>query len=339
MHLAGWPGCHLTLFAPTQMTAKSEQLTLRIREKLETQYTRANQRSHGTLGIVRSAVGRFTRVQGLEASAAIAYYAIFSIFPLLLTLVSVAGFLIGGEEAINLVMEFLFDIIPATPEWLEGTLRQIVAQRSVNGIIGLVGLLLAASGVFTTLARNVNRAWPEAKKHSLVRGQLIAFGLIAILVSVMVLWMIWSTLITLFAARDYPIIEDVLPIKSFILNPLTKFFYWLVSFLFFLLIYRWLPNTKVFWREAFWGALTAAAGWTILTIGFTWFMSTPFASYDILYGSVGTSVALLTWVFISAMIMLLGAHISAAIARITRPAHSKEALSEGASKPAAPKTP
>jgi membrane protein len=303
-----------------------EQLVIRIKEKLQNLYTQADQRSHGVLGILRSTGGRFTRVQGLEASAAIAYYAIFSIFPLVLTLVSVSGFLIGGEEAIDLVLEFFFDVAPAAPEWLEDTLRQIIAQRNVNGIIGLVGLLLAASGVFITLARNINRAWPDAKKHSLVRGQLIAFGLIAILVSVMVLWMIWSTLITLLAARDLPFLEELFPFQSVILNPLTKFFYWLVSFLFFLLIYRWLPNTRVLWREAFWGALTAAICWTLLTLGFTWFMGTPFASYDVLYGSLGTSIALLTWVFISAIIILLGAHLSAAIARTKRLVKSSPAV-------------
>ncbi len=290
----------------------------KIQTKIDSAYQLANQKSKGILEIIRQAVLRFTRVQGLEAAAAIAYYTIFSIFPLLLVLISAAGFLMKGQEAVGLVLDFISEVLPVPPTWLEDILRQIVNQRDITGLVGLVGLFLAASGVFTTLARNINRAWPQARSQNLVRAQLIAFSMIAVLVTLMVLWVIWSVLINLLIAQDFPTLERFVPFHQYVLNPLAKIFAPTAAFSLFLLIYRYLPNTKVCWSEAFWGSLTASAAWMALNFGFGWYISSGMVNYDLLYGSLGTSIAMLTWVFLSSIIILFGAHLSAAIARATR---------------------
>jgi membrane protein len=289
-----------------------------IQSELENAYQKANRKSRGVLEIIRNAITRFMRVQGIEASAAIAYYMIFSIFPLLLLLIWVAGNILKGQEAIDIVLEFISQILPVSPEGLEGMLRQIVAQSNVSGVIGLIGLMIAASAVFTTLARNVNRAWPNAKSQNLVRAQIIAFGLIAIVVTMMILWVIWTWFVSLLVSLDFPTLEKYLPVQESIFNPLIKLAPLIASFIVFLLVYRWLPNTKVRWSEALWGAGIASIGFAGLTAGFSWYLRSGMVNYALLYGSLGTSIALLTWVFSSAAIILFGAHLSAAIARATR---------------------
>jgi membrane protein len=296
-----------------------------IQAELENVYQKANRKSRGVLEIIRNAVARFIRVQGIEAAAAIAYYTIFSIFPLLLLLISVAGSLLKGQEAVDLVLEFIGQILPVSPEGLEEMLRQIVAQNNVSGIVGLVGLMIAASAVFTTLARNINRAWPNAKSQNLVRAQLIAFGLIAIVATMMILWVVWTWFVSLLISLDFPSLEKILPLQSSIFNPLVKLSPLFASFLLFLIVYRWLPNTRVRWSEALWGAGIASIGFAVLTAGFSWYLRSGIVNYDLIYGSLGTSIALLTWVFSSVMIILFGAHLSAAIARATRLAHPGEA--------------
>lgn len=290
----------------------------KIEAGLQNAYEQANQRSGGILGVIRNAITRFMRVQGIEAAAAIAYYTIFSIFPLLLLLISVAGNVLKGQEAVDVVMEFVSQVLPVSPTGLEATLRQIVEQSRITGIIGLVGLLISASAVFTTLARNINRAWPNAKSQNLVRAQLIAFGLIATLVTMMILWVIWSWFVSQLIAMDFPILEQIFPFQKPVLSPLFRLFPVLAAFLLFLLVYHWLPNTKVRWVEAMWGAIVASLAFGLLTAGFSWYLSSGMVNYDLIYGSLGTSVALLTWVFGSAVIILFGAHLSAAIARATR---------------------
>jgi membrane protein len=93
---------------------------------------------------------------------------------------------------------------------------------------------------------------------------------------------------------------------------------WLVAFLIFLNLYRWLPNTPVRWAEAFWGAVFATIAWEATTLAFSWYLNSGLARFELLYGSLGTSVAFLLWVYLSATITLFGAHISAAIAQTTR---------------------
>lgn len=287
----------------------------RLHDEFLAFYHRLNLKSHGTLEIWRHAFLRFSRVQGMEASAAVAYYAIFSIFPLLLTLISVTGFLLTRDQAVELVLDFVTQALPVSPPNLETTFRQLVAQRDITGLIGLVGLVLASSGVFTTLVRNINRAWPEARKQNLVRGQLLAFGLIAILPTLMIFWMIWSSFISLLNARDYSLLERYLPFHQWVLNPFGRLFPLIAAFGLFIIIYRWVPNTRVRWGEAFWGAFAASLAWWLLTLGFTWYLHSGIANYDLVYGSLGTSIALLTWVFASSVITLFGAHLSASIAR------------------------
>jgi len=180
---------------------------------------------------------------------------------------------------------------------------------------------LAASAVFTTLARNINRAWPNARSRDPLRAHLIAFALVATLVAGMIIWAIWSTLFSLLAAKDFPLLEKYIPFHQVVLNPLARLFPWIAAFLLFFIIYRWLPNTSVRWSEAFWGALLTCTACGILTAVFGWYLRSGIATYDLLYGSLGTSIALLTWVFMTSIIILFGAHLSASIARSTRLAH------------------
>lgn len=287
---------------------------------IEHLYVLANQKSNGRLGILRMAVARFLRVQGIEAAAAIAYFAIFSLFPLLLILISVAGFFLKDELAIPLVIDLVKQVTPISPNWLEELLRQVSQQRKVSGIVGLVGLLFSASGVFNTLVRNVNRAWPNANRPGVFRPQLIALGLIVILANAMILWIIWSWMISLMIGATLPLLQEIVPVDilNTILNPLGKIFPFLASFVLLLVIYRWVPNTRVRWSEAFWGALVATFTWTLLTLGFHWLLNSGVAQYDYLYGSLGTSIALLTWTFLSAITILFGSHLSAAISRSTK---------------------
>lgn len=289
----------------------------RAQELIDDLYHRANQKSRGTLGIFRLAIGRFLRVQGIEAAAAIAYFAIFSLFPLLLILISVAGFFLQGELAISLVIELVEEFTPTYPQWLDNILRQVAERRELSGIIGLVGLVLSASGVFTTLARNINRAWPNANRQGVFRPQLIALALVLILANVMILWIIWSWMISLLVGAALPYLQQFLPadILDKVINPIGKLFPFLASFFVLLIIYRWMPNTRVRWSEAIWGALISNFAWIFLTLIFQWFLRSGLARYDLVYGSLGTSVALLTWTFLSAVIILFGSHISSAIAR------------------------
>ena len=85
-----------------------------------------------------------------------------------------------------------------------------------------------------------------------------------------------------------------------------------------LILYWWLPRTKVLWREAAWGAMTGSIGISVVTSGFTWFLESGLSNYNLVYGSLGAIVALLFWIYLLSLIVFAGAHLSAAIAYVRR---------------------
>jgi membrane protein len=88
----------------------------------------------------------------------------------------------------------------------------------------------------------------------------------------------------------------------------------MLSFGLFLALYRWVPNTTVPWRAALWGAGVAAPLWEMAKRGFVWYLSSGLARYSLVYGSLGTVVALMFWLYLSASITFLGAHLTAKVA-------------------------
>ena len=83
-------------------------------------------------------------------------------------------------------------------------------------------------------------------------------------------------------------------------------------------LYHWVPNVRVRWSEAFWGALVAAPAGKVATNGFTWYLSSGLVRFELLYGSLGTVVVLMLWMFIGTIVVLFGAHLSAAVGRWDR---------------------
>jgi len=82
-------------------------------------------------------------------------------------------------------------------------------------------------------------------------------------------------------------------------------------------LYRWVPSALVRWPEATVGALVATGAMEVTTRGFSWYLRSGLARYELIYGSLGAVVALLLWIYLNSLILLFGAHLSAAVAFCT----------------------
>jgi YihY family inner membrane protein len=287
----------------------------KLAARAERIYGRANQNSGGILGIVRDAYERFSEVNGSESAASMAYYALFSMFPLLLFLVVALSFVLEGQEAYGLVVDTFSELFPGAEAVIVSNLESILAGRGTVGLIGLVGLLWSGTGVFTTLARNVNRAWPEAGTQSVVTQRVLALVMVGVLIALLILSMLSNTILDILRraalrlggdASVYDATAWVLVVR------LAPFF---TTFLLFLGLYRWVPRTQVQWADAFWGAIVAAPIWVIAGDLFSWYLSSGLAVYDLVYGSWGVVVAFLFWIYLGSWIIFFGAHLSAAVSR------------------------
>lgn len=308
---------------------RTTHMPKRIKDILTSIYEWANRRTGGSLGIFVLALQRFNELRGPEAAASISFFAIFSLFPLLLFLVSALGYVLVNVEVQQEVLELVQEWLPISRQFISDNLVEILERRGAGGLAGLAGLAWAGSGVFLTLSRNINRAWPGAALRNALQGRLAALamvGILTVLAALAVAATATTNLLRL-GAIFFPngmTINEVLAWRWASIG-----LAWLLSFAVFLSLYRWIPKTRVRWREAVWGALLATIAWRIATGIFTWFLSSGMAQYDLVYGSLGTMVAFITWVYMSATITLFGAHLSAAIATTNQQRNTRLRSEEG----------
>jgi membrane protein len=285
----------------------------KIKGKGQRVFDIANRLTGGILGIVVDMVTVFTKVRGAEAAASITYYALFSIFPLLLSVVAIGSYFLEDDQVVAQVVQVIQNVIPVASDLIIQNVQEVLAERGTFGVIGIASLIWSASAVLTSLFRNINLAWLQATPLNALIARLVGvvliFGLVVLMAVVRIASAAVSLLPTFGIGLPGAFFETNLWLYISNLIPLV------LSFVIFLSLYRWIPNTKVRWSEAFWGALVAAIGWELSTNLFTYFLSTGILQYKVIYGSLGTIIALLFWIYLNSTIILLGAHLSAAIAR------------------------
>ena len=290
-------------------------LTDNLKTKAKTGYQRVDNLSKGILGILVRTVQSFVEENAAEAATSIAYYTLFSLFPLLVFLITIASFLLERNEVIEKVLEIVATVLPPAEQLVAQNIEKILAQRGTMSIVAAIGLLWAATGVFAGLTRNINKAWHTAKPSNFLHGRLVGLIFITILAALLILSITSSTFFQLLPKVDFngPLWDEVLLYETTTWQLATKLIPWLFTFVMCVGLYRWIPNTKVGWLEAGIGAVVAATATEITKAGFTWFLSSGLARYDLIYGSLGTIIVLMLSIYFIALILLLCAHLSASI--------------------------
>jgi membrane protein len=280
-------------------------------KRIQSFYQQANQRSDGLLGIPVRAVERFTENRGPEAAASISYYAIFSIFPLLIMVVVALSYYLEQEVVQELLIDYIVQVLPVTPEVIIGQIETMLNARTAVSLVALIGFLWAASGVFNTLALNMDYAWQKVKHRNVFQRRLVAIGMVGGLVGLTFISMVVTTALDVISTMELGQFTVILA------TPLVRILSGYLPFLFRLLIiwmlYRWVPATHVRGSTAFLGALLTTLVWEMVTNLFSWYLSSGFSAYELIYGSLGAIIALLIWVYVSAQILLIGAYFTEAI--------------------------
>lgn len=283
-----------------------------ISHRIKDLYQRADRISGNRFNILKDAIETFKVTRANQASASLAYFIIFSLFPLLLVLISAGGFILDSEQVYLKVSQLVRQNIPASYEWIDENLRSILDQRSAVGVIGLITLTWAASGGFMSLAYNINLAWLEAPQRNFFQGRLIALQMTAGLSGLFLLSLMLDSILNLLHIFNVPFVSflDVFLWKWF-----SNIFSWLIIFLLFSVLYSWIPTVNVTRSAALWGALMASLAWKSATTLFSWYVRSGLGRYEVIYGSVGALVAFLFLVYMLATVALFGAHIASAIDR------------------------
>jgi membrane protein len=285
-----------------------------LQDKGEQWFKSLDSRLAGVPGVIRRAGETFGLAYAPEAAGGIAYYALFSLFPLLLLLTSIGSQWLSSSAAIDPIIDLIGNIFNVPTDQLEIALDDLVSASGITGLIGLIGVAWAATGAFTSLARNISRAWPEANRVSVLQGRLMAVIMVAVIALSQFLWVVFSTIVSLIARIELPIGTDLDYIRNwltdFTINGIT------FSFLFFAFVglYRWVPKTKVRWREALLGATFSTLATLIASRVYIRYLNSDLASSWSFYGTLGTTLGVIVFFYINAWIVLFGAHLSSAVA-------------------------
>jgi membrane protein len=285
----------------------------KYQEKGEQSFQWMDEHLAGVPGIIRRAGESFGLAFAPEAAGGIAYYALFALFPLLLLLTSVTSLWLNNTAAVDQVINFIGQLFEIPTGQLETALNELVSSSGISGIIGLIGLIWAATGVFTSLARNISRAWPDAGRVSVLQGRLMALIMVVIIALSQFVWIIATTIVSLIAQINLPFAMDVSVVKGWLTDVTVNGISFAFLFFAFVGLYRWVPKTQVRWREALWGAVFATLATLVASRAYIWYLNSGFASTMTVYGSLGTTLGLVVFFYLNAWIVLFGAHLSSAV--------------------------
>jgi membrane protein len=266
--------------------------------------------------VLRGAFLTFSLAKGSEAASSIAYYTLFSIFPLLLSIVAVGSFFIDQITVENALLKFLPTLIPVSQEFILTNIQQVFQLRGAVSSVALLSLLWSATAVFSTIIRNINAAWPEAAPHSFIRMRLLSLAIIAAMVVLLIISSFSLTIRNILLNLGIPV--DFSKISTLLSSYFsTRIFPVLIRILIFFGLYFLVPQIKVKKMSALTGAVITALLWQLVTNLFGAYLASGLAKYEIVYGSLGKMIALLAWIYFSGWIILFGAHLTSSIDRHT----------------------
>jgi membrane protein len=261
--------------------------------------------------MLKDTVLAFIDDEALSRGAAIAFYTVTSIAPVLLIVIAIAGLAFGRDAAQNAITEQLSGLMGRqTAEVLQTAVASAASKSSgvVATIIGIITLMVTASGVFGEMQTALNVIWkakPEATTVSqLIRARAASLGLVAALGFLLMVSLVVSTLLTAFGHY----LNSILPFGQVILTGLNVVVSLvLISFLF-AAIYKVLPDRDLEWGDVVVGAIVTGVLFTIGKSLISWYIGSSAVASS--FGAAGALIVLLLWVYYSAQIFLLGAEFT-----------------------------
>ena len=288
---------------------RSDNTGRRKREKVHKMIIRARQ----IFDIIKEAVGGFFADDAISHSAAMAFFAVTALSPVLLIVVAIAGLAFGHDASQVALSAQLSGLMgPQSAELIETALRSARDTSSgvLAAVVGVITLLITASGVFGEMQSTLNKIWKvepaPVSLSALVRARAASLGLVAALGFLL--------LVSLAATAAISILSDFitarLPLGALILQAINVLVSLALVTLLFAAIYKVLPDRTLLWRDVLIGAFITAI---LFTIGKTliglYLGSSNVASS---YGAAGGLFILLLWVFYSSIIFLFGAELTRA---------------------------
>ena len=248
-------------------------------------------------------------------SASISFYTFFSLFPLLLGLIAVFSLVGPGidgmeEKLIEALREQIPVLAEADDEFLGNFFESISKGRGVGSVVAIIGLFWVSQQVFSSIRKNINIIWGIDKTRPFLKERIIDLALMfgastLLLVSVFISgFLVFIEDLTKIIIPETP---DIIPV---LWKQLALFLPWIFTYIVFLVLYWWLPNVKVRFKEVWLTSLLGAIAFEISKFVFIFYLRNMSGMATNIYGGVSTIIVLMIFIYVSSIILLVGAMLT-----------------------------
>ena len=271
----------------------------------------------GQWEILKNSFHGFSDDRILKLSAALAYYTVFSLGPLLIVIIFLCSFFFGREAIEGTIYGQIQGFVGHDAAL---QLQQIIKSATIGGktkiaaIIGIITLVIGATSMFAEMQESINMIWglkpkPKSAWWLLIKNRLLSFGVIGSLGFLLLVSLGISGLIEALSNRLRNHFTDVTIILFYIINLIINF--GVISILF-AVIFKVLPDAKIKWKDIMAGAIATAVLFMIGKFAISFYISK--SNVGSTYGTAGSLVVLLVWIYYSSIILYFGAEFTKAYA-------------------------
>jgi len=267
------------------------------------------------LGIaLRRSIPEFLHDHGPIFAAALSYYVVISLIPLILLLLAISGLVLEEGTVQSFVIRWVTQYVPGSEVLVATTINTVILGRGPIGAAAGIGLLWSALGLLTVIHQAVNAAWGVRKGSSVWKVGLVSFMMFGVLCATVFAAITFTT-----AARvigSTPIVHEALrliPGGKVIWNAAGSGSSITLTVIGLALLYRFLPAADVHWSDVWPGAVFVSALWEGAKWGFLWYIS--YVDFANVYGQIATVVILLVWSYLAGALLIWGAKVCAEFSR------------------------
>jgi membrane protein len=276
----------------------------RLRQQSIHNANRINELTRGWLWMLADAAKETLKPETAITAAAIAYFALFSIFPITLLSIAIASFSLGPSMDRQIIIHRLEFIAPAMGQLLGQNIDEIIEARGPVTGIALVGLIWSASTVFYTFTHTLNKIWGTKRRRAVWKRRGLAILFVLIFIGPILF-------LASFAGSMITHLRPFLPDQIISMGgSVSLVLAILLDVALFMVLYMMLPRGASTWREILPGAIAAGFLWELAKKAFLAFISAYISLSNLVYGSVTAIVAFLAWAYLSGLIFHFGAYIS-----------------------------
>ena len=260
---------------------------------------------------------RLINSSDLTHAAAIAYYALLSLFPFLLLVISMLGSITADEADRLTVLTFVFRYFPTQFDFVNTQLDAFRQTRVQLGVAGGLALIWASLGVFGAVTSAVNDAWGVEKQRSFLKHRMVSFLMLVAGGGVMIVGLLLVGAVQVAQASWFGVMLTRFRWLQALQTLTFTYSATIVLILAVGLVYYFIPNAKTRFRDVWVGAVLTGVLWRLALDGFSWYIGRS-GQLTFIHGSIAAVVVFLLWIYVSSVILMYGVEFTAAYARLRR---------------------